>query len=177
MITKNAINNGLFMGVVFIISSYALYSADSQSFINLKSSVLFIPFLLLLFKTGTDARRMGGGYIKYGSVFKDLFFASVIGTFLCTTFEFLLFNYIDPTLKLTMKELALKGMEDMEGMMNSELYGKVMERFNEENLYSLSFSISQFVIRIFVPCALFSAALAMIIKREPINLQNKNTKL
>jgi Na+-transporting NADH:ubiquinone oxidoreductase subunit NqrD len=66
-------------------------------------------------------------------------------------------------------------MEEMEEMMNSELYVKVLERFDTENLYSLSFSISQFVIRIFVPCALFSAAMAMIIKREPINLQNKNT--
>lgn len=177
MITKNAINNGLFMGIVFIIASYALYYADSQSFINLKSSVLFIPFLLLLFKTGTDARRINDGHISYGPVFKDLFFASIIGTFLCTSFEFVLFNFIDPSLKVLMKDLALKGMEDMEGMMNSDIYGKVMERFNEENLYSISFSISQFVIRIFVPCALFSAALAMIIKREPINLQNKNTEL
>jgi hypothetical protein len=175
MITKNAINNGLFMGVVFIVSSYALYSADSQSFINLKSSILFIPFLLLLFKTGTDARRINDGYISYGAVFKDLLFASIIGTFLCTSFEYILFNFIDPSLKVVMKDIALKGMEEMEEMMNSELYVKVLERFDSENLYSLSFSISQFVIRIFVPCALFSAAMAMIIKREPINLQNKNT--
>jgi hypothetical protein len=175
MITKNAINNGLFMGVVFIVSSYALYSADSQSFINLKSSILFIPFLLLLFKTGTDARRINDGYISYGAVFKDLLFASIIGTFLCTSFEYILFNFIDPSLKVVMKDIALKGMEEMEGMMNSDLYVKVLERFDTENLYSLSFSISQFVIRMFVPCALFSAAMAMIIKREPINLQNKNT--
>jgi len=177
MITKNAINNGLFMGVVFIIASYSLYLADSQSFINLKSGVLFMPFLLLLFKTGTDARRANKGFISFGKAFKDLFFASVIGTFICTTFEFMLFNYIDPSLKVTMNELALKGMEDMEGMINSELYQKVMERFDIEHLYSVSFSVSQYIIRLFVPCGLFSAMLSMIIKRNSNNLQNKNTEL
>lgn len=176
MITKNAINNGLFMGVVFIIASYSLYLADSQSFINLKSGILFMPFLLLLFKTGTDARRLNDGVISYGNAFKDLFFASVIGTFMCTTFEFMMFNYIDPSLKDIMNELALKGMEDMEGVMNSDLYNKMLERFDTEHLYSISFSISQFIIRIFVPCALFSAMLSLIIKRETNNFQNKKTE-
>jgi len=166
MITKNAINNGVFMGVTFIVSSYMLYLVDNQSFIALKSSILFLVFLLLLYKTGTDARRQNGGIISYSTVFKDLFFAAIIGTFLCSVFEYLLFNFIDPSLKEQVKETFYKAAEEMQASGNKDLYQKLVNTVKAEDIYSITYCTAQFFVRIFMPCALFSALLAFLIRRN-----------
>jgi len=176
MITKNAISNGLFMGVIFILASYVLYLADAQSFINYKSWVLFLPFLILLFKTGTDARRNNDGLIRFGQAFKNMFFAAAIGTLICTTFEHYLFNSIDPSLIDLMKEQAVISMESMKDYADEGLVNGYIAKIQSEQLYTISYSITQYVVRLILPCAIFSALVSYIIRRDKKLLQNKKTK-
>ena len=175
MISKNAFYNGLFLGGALVVASFSFYMANTKMFLIGKSQLLFIPFLILLFKTGGDARRINGGYIDFKGLFKDMFFAAAIGTFLCTSFEYILFNFIDPDLKIQMAE-NMRTVFKERGLEGNYLYEKSLEQIENGQYFSLGSTILAYLVKLIAPSALVSAMYAGIMKRK-IKLPNiKNPK-
>ena len=177
MWSPNAAKNGVFMGIMLITCSYVLYITDRESFVQYKSWIVFLPFLILLFKTGTDARRLNGGWINFKSAFKDIFLAAVIGITMCTSFEYILFNYIDPELKIILKEVSLEALSQMDSWINESTVDTLEENMDKEQLYSPGYTFSNYVVRLLSPGALFSALISLIIKRPKPTLSNKTKQL
>ncbi len=154
------------MGAIFIIASYCMYLVDQENFVKAKSWILFFPFLILLFKTGTDARRHRGGFIGLTDVFKEMYSAAIIGTVMCTTFEYFMYNIIDPDIKIILKEMAGQSMDSMGGWMTESMADEFKSSMEERDMFNISYSITQLVIRLLIPCTLFSFLMAQIIKRD-----------
>lgn len=165
MISKNALYNGLFLGAALLIASFSFYMANTKMFLTGKSQLLFIPFLILLFKTGGDARRKNGGFIDFKDLFKDMFFASAIGTFLCTMFEYFLFNFIDPDLKLQMAE-NMRSLFEERGMKDHFLYELTITQIESGKQFTLGSTILSYFVKLIAPCAIMSAIFAGIMKRK-----------
>jgi len=175
MFSRNSINNGLFMGLVFIVASYSIYMTDVQSYVTAKSWILFIPFLILLFKTGSDARRKNEGIITFKHAFKEMYSAAAIGTFLCTSFEFIMFNFIDPSLKVIMKKLSVESIKSMNELLSDKMQKGLIDRLQQEELFTFGYSLSQYFVRLIVPCLIFSLLLSLLIRRDkPIITKQKS---
>lgn len=169
---KSSINNGLFLGIAMVIGSYVLYLANPKMFFSAKSLVLLMIFIIILVKAGRDARADNGGYISFKEVFINMFVTGAIGTLLCTSFEYLLFNFIDPSLIDMQKEIALEAAEkvtELLGGMGEEYeiaFEKELEKIENGNPASAGSTLKNYFARLIAPVALMSAIIGLILKRK-----------
>jgi len=165
MLSKNALYNGLFLGIALIIASFSFYLANPELYLQTKPQLLFVPFLILLFKTGSDAKRIAGGYIDFATLFKEMFIASAIGTFMCISFGYILFNFIDPELKTMMYELQRELM--VEQGVEENLFSKMLlDRMKSGEFFSITGAFIEFILKLIAPCALMSSMFGLILKRK-----------
>ncbi len=169
---KSSINNGLFLGAAMVIGSYALYLANPKMFFSAKSFVLLMIFILIMVKSGREARKANGGYISFGEAFKNMFVTGAIGVLICTCFEYVLFNFIDPGLIDIQKEIALEAAEkvtELLGGMGEEYeiaLEKEMEKIEDGNPASLGATAKNYFARLLAPVALLSSIIGLVIKRK-----------
>jgi Protein of unknown function (DUF4199)/Transmembrane exosortase (Exosortase_EpsH) len=114
IIKKNAINYGIIIGVVSILITTLMYVIDIKLFtawwIGLLSMAFYIIiYCLLLSKTKRELK----GSFSFKEAFTTFFIASVIGIVLSVAFNIILFNFIDPDLKVTLKEMTIKYTSEM----------------------------------------------------------------
>ncbi len=163
---ESIIKNGLFMGAILIASSFALYFTDPSIFINARTWVLLMVLIVLMVKTGLDQRRLQEGVMSFGEAFRSMFMATAIGVFFCTVFEYLLFNFIDPGLIEIQREIALEALDKMSGFLGEDGYDMALERIEEQDFNTVGQSVMGYFMRLIAPNALFSALIALIIKRN-----------
>jgi len=168
---KSSIQNGFFLGLAMVVSSYVLYLANPTMFLSAKSMVLLLIFIILMVKSGLDARKNNGGYINFKTAFKNMFITGAIGTLICTVFEFLHFNYISPELIDLQKEIQLEAAEKVSELLGGsaemeEAIEESLEKIEDSNPASFSNSIMNYFVRLLAPVALFSAIIGMFIRRE-----------
>jgi len=119
-------------------------------FLTFRTGVLFPIFLLILVKSGLDARKANDGVIAFGEAFKNMFVTGAIGVLLCTLFEYLHFNFISPELIEMQRELAIEAAEKVSELLGGfgEEYEEEMERqletIEDTNPVSLTKSIANF---------------------------------
>ncbi len=170
--SKTSIQNGIFLGLALVISSYIIYLANPNMYLTARSSILFLIFLLIMIKSGLDARKSNGGFINFKSAFINMFITGAIGTFLCTLFEYIHVNFMAPELIEMQRELALEAAEKVSGLFGDlgeefeEEMEAQLEKLEEENFASLPNSIKNYFLRLIAPVAFFSAIIGAIIKRK-----------
>lgn len=146
--------------------------------------MLLIIFILLIVKSGIEARNANGGYITFGHIFKNMFAAGAIGVIICTPFEYVLMNFIDPELIDMQKELALEAAEQARDLLAGIGGDEFEAQFDEEidkientNPFSASNTIKGLLIRMVAPIALLSALFGLILKKtRPNNPENPTQK-
>ncbi len=168
---KSSIQNGLFMGIAMIISSYALYLANPSMFLSAKTLVLLLIFIILLVKSGLDARKGNGGFISFKSAFFNLFVTGAIGTLICTIFDYIHFNMLAPELIDMMKEIQLEAAEQMSGILGSspemeEIMEESMDQIEDSNPASLGTMAMGYGIKLILTIPFFSAIISAIIKKD-----------
>jgi hypothetical protein len=114
IIKKNAINYGIITGVVSVLITTLIYVIDVKFFtawwVGLLSMVFYIIIsCILLSKTKRDLK----GTFTFKEAFTTYFLAAVIGILLSVIFNIVLFNFIDPDLKITLKEMTIKYASEM----------------------------------------------------------------
>lgn len=173
---KSSIQNGLFLGVAMIICSYVLYLANPKMFLTAKGSILFLVFVLIMTKSGLDARKQGGGFIGFKSAFLNMFITGAIGTFCCTFFEYVHYNFLAPELIDMQREINLEAAEKMAELFSGlgdeyeEAMDLQLENLEDENFTSLGNTIKNYFVRLIFPVALLSAFIGLFIKRgKPFN--------
>ncbi len=172
---KSSYFNGLFLGVAMIISTYVIYLANKSLFFSSKS-ILLIIFILLIVKSGLEARTANGGYITFGQIFKNMFVTGAIGVAICTPFDYILMNFIDPGLIEIYRDLAVESSELTREFMVG-LFGEVadaqvdreVEKIENSNPFSLSNTLKGFLIKMIAPVALLSALFGLILKKSGTN--------
>lgn len=108
VIKKNAINYGVIIGIILLLITTIMYVVDLELFIAgwttlLTFSIFIIIPSLLLLKT----KETLNGDFPFKSVFTCFFICASIGLFISTIFKIILFNFIDPSIKITLLDLTI----------------------------------------------------------------------
>lgn len=120
IIKKNGIMFGTVIGLISVLTTTLIYSIDLKLFtswwIGVLNILIYISIsIYLLVKTKKDLN----GLFPFKSAFTTYFISVVIGILISTVFNIILFNYIDPAAKDTIKELTIKFAVEMMEKFNS----------------------------------------------------------
>jgi hypothetical protein len=168
IIKKNGVCFGFIFGLVSIAITSIIYITDVQLFLSgwitfLKVVIFTVIAIVLLTKT---KKQLKGKY-PFKEAFTTYFISAAIGILIATMFEIILFNFIEPALKDTLKEMSIKftvNLLEKFGAKSSDINKAVAEMQNTDQ-----FSIGQMIKGMFtyyVFAALFGLILAAIFKSK-----------
>ena len=114
IIKKNGITFGIISGLISIFTVTLIYVIDIKLFTSwwlglLGIAVSIILACVLLSKTKKELN----GNLSFKEAFTTYFIMALIGILMSTLFSILLFNLIDTSLQVTVKELTLKATSEM----------------------------------------------------------------
>ena len=114
IIKKNGITYGIITGVISVLITTILYVVNIELFVSpwigFSSIAIYIIIgMLLLSKTKKELN----GIFSFKDAFTTYFISAVIGILISVAFNIILFNYIDPGMKDTIKDLTIKYTTEM----------------------------------------------------------------
>ncbi len=114
IVKKNGITYGIITGVVSILITTLIYTIDLKLFTSMwvgLANILFyiIIGIVLLMKTKKELN----GIFPFKDAFTTYFISAVIGILMSVAFNIVLFNFIDPAAKETIKEITIKYAVEM----------------------------------------------------------------
>ena len=141
VIKKNGITYGVIAGIVSVLITTIIYSTDVKLFtawwISVISIGLYISIaIILLVKTKKEINTI----FSFKDAFTTYFIYAVISLIITVIFNIILFNFIDPSLKETIKELTLKYMAEMMQKMNAPAakINEALQKIKEGDQFSIS---------------------------------------
>lgn len=169
IVKKNGINYGIITGVISVLITTVIYATDIELFtsmwIGLASIAIYLIIgIVLLLKTKKDLNNV----FPFKEAFTTYFISAVIGIVISVAFNIILFNFIDPEVKETIKELTIKSAVSM-----MQKFGTPTSAINEavKNMQDTDqFSISKLLqgsIFSILFSAIFGLILAAIFKSKP----------
>lgn len=140
IVKRNGISFGVIIGTISALITATIYAVNINLFISgwLGASIIGIYLILsiiLLIKTKKDLK----GVFPYKEAFTTYFIAAVIGIAISTFFNILLFNFIDPSVKDTLKDITAKYTMEMMQKFGTpaDAINEAMKKLNENNPYSI----------------------------------------
>ncbi|SHM12874.1 DUF4199 domain-containing protein [Flavobacterium chilense] len=139
VIKKNGITYGVMIGVASALITATIYAVDLNLFTAWWMGLIGIAIsitisIILLSKTKRELK----GIFSFKEAFTTYFIAAVIGILISTSFNIILFNFIDPSAKDTLSELMIKytvGMMQKFGSPASVI-NETIEKMKLSNPYS-----------------------------------------
>ncbi|NDP28734.1 MAG: DUF4199 domain-containing protein [Flavobacterium sp.] len=169
IIKKNGISYGIITGVVSALITTAIYAIDLKLFTAWWVTVLSIGFyiiiaIVLLTKTKKELK----GVFSFKDAFTTYFISAVIGILISVLFNIILFNFIDPSAKETIKEISIKYAVEMMQKFNapSSAINDAVKKMQENDQFSIIELLKGSAFSI-VFSSLFGLLLALIFKSKP----------
>lgn len=161
IVKKNGVTYGVIAGIVSVLITTIVYSVDLSLMTKWWFGLIVIAISLgisiaLLSKTKKELK----GNFTFKEAFTTYFICSVIGTLISVLFTIVLFNFIDPAAKETLKELILeftKNIMQKMGAPASEM-NKALKEIASKDSYSIVEQLKGSVFSI-----AFSAILGLIL--------------
>lgn len=168
IIKKNGISYGIVTGVVSALITTLIYSIDLKLFtsmwVGFASIAIYIVIgVILLSKTKKELK----GIFPFKDAFTTYFISAVVGILISVVFNIILFNFIDPSAKETIKELSIKYAVEMMEKFNtpSAAINEAVKKLQENDQFSIIELLKGSVFSI-VFSALFGLLLALIFKSK-----------
>jgi len=168
IIKKNGVLFGVITGLVSVLITTLIYSIDLKLFISMwigfaSICAYIIIGVILLSKTKKDLK----GVFTFKDAFTTYFISAIIGILISVTFNFILFNLIDPAVKNTLKDLTIKYMADTMQEFNTpaSAINEAMKKIQENDPYSAIELVKGSIFKIAFS-ALFGLILALILKSK-----------
>jgi hypothetical protein len=169
IIKKNGISYGIITGIVSTLITASIYSIDLNLFTAWWVTVLSIASyiiisIVLLTKTKKDLK----GVFSFKDAFTTYFISAVIGILISVVFNILLFNFIDPSVKDSIKEISIKYAVEMMHKFNapSSAINEAVKKLQENDQFSITELLKGSVFSI-IFSSLFGLLLALIFKSKP----------
>lgn len=166
IVKRNGISFGIIIGVVSALITATIYAIDINLFISgwlgaIIIGLYIIISIILLVKTKKDLN----GAFPFKEAFTTYFIAAVIGVAISTTFNIILFNFIDPSIKDTLKELTAKYTMEMMQKFGTPTtaINETIKKLNESNPYSIIELLKGSIYSIVVNC-IFGLIMAAFFK-------------
>lgn len=113
IIKRNGINYGILTGLSSVLITASMYAVDMELFTAWWTTILnFSVFIILAILLLTKTKKELNGILSFKDAFTTYFISAVIGISISVTFNIILFNFIDPSAKDTIKELSIKYLSD-----------------------------------------------------------------
>jgi len=148
IIKRNGITFGVIIGIISSLVTATIYAIDINLFLSgwLGASIIglyLIVCIVLLTKTKKDLN----GVFPYKEAFTTYFIAALVGIAISTAFNIILFNFIDPGAKETLKELTAKYTMEMMQKFGApaSTIKEALKKLNENNPYSIVELLKGFV--------------------------------
>jgi hypothetical protein len=168
IIKKNGISYGIITGVVSALITTLIYSIDLKLFTSMwvgftSIAIYIIIGVVLLSKTKKELK----GVFPFKDAFTTYFISAVIGILISVVFNIILFNFIDPSAKESIKELSIKYAVEMMEKFNtpSSAINEAVKKLQENDQFSVIELLKGSVFSI-VFSALFGLLLALIFKSK-----------
>ena len=169
IIKKNGISYGIITGVVSALITTLIYSIDLKLFtsmwVGFASIAIYIVIgVILLSKTKKELK----GIFPFKDAFTTYFISAVVGILISVVFNIILFNFIDPSAKETIKELSIKYAVEMMQKFNTptSAINEAVKKLQENDQFSVIELLKGSIFSI-VFSALFGLLLALIFKSKP----------
>lgn len=168
IIKKNGITYGVISGIVSVLITTILYSIDMSLMIKwwvglLVIAISIIISIMLLSKTKKDLK----GIFTFKDAFTTYFICSIIGIIISVLYNIVLFNYIDPAAKETLKELVINFTKEIMQKMGAPAadINKALEELALKDPYSIIEQLKGSIFTIGFS-AIFGLILAAIFKTK-----------
>lgn len=165
-----AIKNGVIAGLFLVLGSLIPYFIDPTLYLNpwIQFS-LFIVYIVFMTKTGNEVRALNGGHISWGEAFKPIFLTGFIAAFMGVVFQYVLFNFLDPSVWELQKQLSLEVFDSLieSGWANEEDLEADIEKI-ENSVFTIVEALKAFgggCLMGLIP----SAIIAAIVKKDNPN--------
>lgn len=167
---KIALNMGLFLGLALTVLITLIYSIDinlfTKSWIGILNMVLITLFGIM---AATRYKKTLGGFISFKTAFTSFFMAVVVGFFISTLFNILLFNVIDTEAKAIITENVIKYTVEMMQKFGAKAadINQVVEDMQKSDSFGVLGQFKGFFFNVIIYCIIGLIA-SLIIKREPL---------
>ena len=168
IIKKNGVTFGIILGVFSVLFTTAIYVIDLKLFtswwIGIVAIVISITIgVVLVSKT----KKQLGGIITFKDAFTVYFIAALIGSLISTIYNYVLFNFIDPGAKETIKEITMKYTSEMMQKFGAPAasINETMQKLAQTDNYSLGNLMFGLAISLVIS-AIFGLILAAIFKSK-----------
>ena len=94
---KNAINYGMYLGLILIAFNTIIYAADINLFTNMWVGILtmIIMVSVAVFTTVKHKNKLGG-FLSFKEAFSSFIITVIVGSLISVIYTIVLFNFIDP---------------------------------------------------------------------------------
>lgn len=171
IIKKNGIQFGIISGVISILETTLIYTINIELFVSgwlgaLGILMYIVLGIILLSKTKKDFK----GSLLFKDAFTTYFISAVIGILLAVLFNIVLFNFIDPSAKETIKELTIKYMAEMMQKFGapSSAIKEALKGMEEQDQFSIGNLLKGSVFNILIS-AIFGLILSAFFKSKSSN--------
>lgn len=168
IIKKNGITFGVVTGLVSVLTTTLIYIIDLKLFTSWWIGVLSIIInisigVFLLVKTKKDL----SGVFPFKDAFTTYFISAVIAILISVAFNIVLFNFIDPGAKDTIKELTIKFAVEMMEKFNApaEAVNQAIKDMQANDQFSIGQLLKGSIFSILFS-AIFGLILAAIFKSK-----------
>lgn len=153
---------GLFL-VVYLINKRMIFSPGFGPIVSLVIPVIFMVL------AARDTRNHQEGYMSFGEALSSTFLTYVIGSFLYTSFSYIMTNIVDPSLLEIGKEVALEAMDKLSAIMGEDQIDVMKDAIEDStdgagigsNLFGWAFSL-------IIPGFIIAAIISAITKRNHV---------
>lgn len=166
---NTAIRYGLVLAAIGIISQLAIYTINVELMANMTSGIVMLLIsIAIIIYFALQLRKARGGFATFGEMFGDIFTMLAISALIGTVFNYILFNFIDPELANTIKNLTIKNSEAMFaklGMSAEQVDAALAEIEKQDMSMTIGKSVQQLAIS-GIMYAIIGAILAAILKKN-----------
>jgi hypothetical protein len=168
IVKKNGITFGIISGMISLLITTLIYTFNIELFISFWTGFISILIyivisIILLLKTKKELNNV----FPFKQAFTTYFISALIGIAISMIFNIILFNFIDPAAKETIKELSIKYAVEMMQKFNtpSSAINEAVKKLQENDQFSIIELLKGSVFSI-VFSALFGLLLALIFKSK-----------
>lgn len=169
IVKKNSVKFGIIAGVFAILLTSTMYAVNLNLFAEWWIGIVNIIFYISLgvYAMVQTKKELNGVY-SFKDAFTSYFVYALIGIAISISFNIILFNFIDPGAKETLKEISIEAAVSMMKKFNTpaEAMKKAVEDMSNTDQFGIAEQLKGSVFSI-IFSAILAAILAAIFKSKP----------
>ena len=173
IIKKNGLTYGVILGLISVASTTLIYVIDIKLFMSwwLGGISLVLNILIGVFLVSKTKKQLNNN-ITFKEAFSVYFIAGALGSTISALYNYVLFNFIDPQVKETLKEMTIKYTVEMMEKFGTpkEALNQTIAELQKADNYSLG-NIIMGLLFVYIIVAVFGLILAAIFKSKTSSSQ------